>query len=189
MMQRNGGFLRKGSKISYMLQGLSCLIMVVGGTGLGFYYSAQWRKRLELLKWLHQTMNLLKGEISLGNLPLPDAFIRISRRVPSPMADFLRSLGKKMKSQPGEPFSEIFTAEVRHILGKTCLANEDLQQLEDLGAHLGYLDRQTQLRTLDLYTHNLEDTIQELKEELPKRRKMYRSLGILGGLFLAVLLV
>ena len=83
----------------------------------------------------------------------------------------------------------LFSSEIRKILSRTSLAKEDLEQLEDLGRHLGYLDRQTQLRTLDLYTHNLDTMIQELRQELPGRKKMYQSLGIMGGLFLAVLLL
>lgn len=172
-----------------MLRWIGCGLLVVSGTGLGFYYSGQWTKRLELLKRLHQMMNLLKGEISYGNLPLPDAFIRIAKRISPPLSDFLVSLGRRMKSQPGEPFSALFSAEVRKGLGGSGLSQSDLEQLEDLGRHLGYLDRQTQLRTLDLYTHNLEDTIQGLKEELPGRKKVYQSLGIMGGLFLAILLI
>lgn len=172
-----------------MLQWIGCGILVIAGSGLGFYYSRQWTRRLELLKGLHQMMNLLKGEISYGRLTLPDAFMRISRRIAPPLSDFLFSLGKRMKKQSGKPFSELFSAEVWHHLAGMGLSREDLDQLEDLGNQLGYLDRQTQLRTLDLYTHNLEDTIGELKQELPGRKKVCQSLGLMGGLFLAILLI
>ncbi len=172
-----------------MLQWLGCGILVIAGSGLGFYYSRQWTRRLELLKGLYQMMNLLKGEISFGGLTLPDAFLRISKRISSPLSEFVVSLGRKLKSRPGEPFAVLFSSEIRKILSRTSLAKEDLEQLEDLGRHLGYLDRQTQLRTLDLYTHNLDTMIQELRQELPGRKKMYQSLGIMGGLFLAVLLL
>lgn len=170
-----------------MLQWIGCGILAAAGAGLGFSYSRRWTRRLELLKGLHQMMNLLKGEISYGRLPLPEAFLRIGKRIAPPLSDFAASLGRKLKSRPGEPFSSVYREQLREMLGGSGLARADLEQLEDLGKQLGYLDRETQLRTLDLYTHSLEEVIRELREELPGRKKVYQSLGILGGLFLAVL--
>ena len=54
---------------------------------------------------------------------------------------------------------------------------------------LGYLDREMQLATLKSFDETLAEKISELKEGLPAQKKLYRSLGVLGGLFLVIFLV
>ena len=58
-----------------------------------------------------------------------------------------------------------------------------------IGKYLGYLDREMQLRQLSLYEKNLEVEIGNLKKEASGKKKLYRGLGVFGGLLLAVLLV
>ena len=58
-----------------------------------------------------------------------------------------------------------------------------------MGEHLGYLALEMQMKQLSLYEENLEEEISRLKEEASVKKRLYRSLGILGGLLLAVLLI
>ena len=46
-----------------------------------------------------------------------------------------------------------------------------------------------QLATLKSFDETLAEKISELKEGLPAQKKLYRSLGVLGGLFLVIFLV
>ena len=52
---------------------------------------------------------------------------------------------------------------------------------------LGYPDIQVQTGALSLYLAENERTAAALREELPARRKLFRSLGVLGGVFLMIL--
>ena len=73
--------------------------------------------------------------------------------------------------------------------GKTALSKSDRQTLENLGEHLGFLDRETQERTLLLYLEQVDTELQVLREHRQERCRLYTSLGVMGGLFLAVILV
>ena len=44
-----------------------------------------------------------------------------------------------------------------------------------------------QIRQLELYEEEMEESIRLLKSQLPERKKVRTSLGILFGIFLAVL--
>ena len=57
-----------------------------------------------------------------------------------------------------------------------------------LGSNLGYLDLKMQERTILLYLEQLDETIGFLKEHGRERRKLYMSLGVMGGLFLTIAL-
>lgn len=73
--------------------------------------------------------------------------------------------------------------------GKTALSKSDRQMLESLGEHLGFLDRETQERTLLLYLEQVDSELLVLREHKQERCRLYTSLGVMGGLFLAVILV
>ena len=72
-------------------------------------------------------------------------------------------------------------------LRQTRLTSGDLEELKSFGAGLGYLDRSMQLSQLEQYEEQLKQKIEELNVGLPVRKKLCRSLGIMGGLFLIVL--
>ena len=57
-----------------------------------------------------------------------------------------------------------------------------------LGGCLGYLDKKMQLGQLTLLEEELTEKLVLLRKKAPEKKKVYRSLGILGGIFLAVLM-
>ena len=65
----------------------------------------------------------------------------------------------------------------------------DMQALQNLGDHLGFLDRETQERTLLLYLEQVDAQLEVLREHRQERCRLYTSLGVMGGLFLAVILI
>jgi stage III sporulation protein AB len=58
-----------------------------------------------------------------------------------------------------------------------------------LGEEIGGRDLAGQIQNLELFLRELGQTLQALKEELPVKRKLYLSLGVMSGLFVAVLLI
>lgn len=55
-----------------------------------------------------------------------------------------------------------------------------------LGDQLGYLGLDMQLKQMDLMEKETEYAIRELRKDFCEKRKLYRSMGILGGIFVAV---
>ena len=64
----------------------------------------------------------------------------------------------------------------------------DSLDLFELVMALGYLDREMQLRQLDVFEEELCRRLDFLACQLPEKKKLCRNLGILGGIFLGVLL-
>jgi stage III sporulation protein AB len=64
-----------------------------------------------------------------------------------------------------------------------------VQSFFHLGEEIGGRDLAGQIQNLELFLRELGQTLQALKEELPVKRKLYLSLGVMSGLFVAVLLI
>ena len=103
--------------------------------------------------------------------------------------EFLISAADRMKAGTGEKLSQICRECAESALKKSCLTSGEKDAFFCLGEHLGYLDLEMQMKQLSLYEKNLEEEISRLKEEASVKKRLYRSLGILGGLLLAVLLI
>ena len=71
--------------------------------------------------------------------------------------------------------------------GRSRDRREEVEVLRSLGCRLGYLDKEMQIRQIEFLENNLEVRRNQLREKLPEQKKICQTLGILGGILLAVL--
>ena len=69
------------------------------------------------------------------------------------------------------------------------LRKKTWRNLYSSGEYLGYLDITLQKNTVSLYLEQLKKEIEDLQRELPTKQKLYQSMGTLGGIFLAIMLL
>lgn len=170
--------------------------MVIGGaSGCGFWLAGQYGQRLRELEQLRQMIFLLKGQILYANAPLAEAFETVGSRTEGELAGLFLAVAERIEGQQGESFYQMWQEEIEK-LGKSgkqpgglAISKSDRQTLMSLGEHLGFLDRDMQERNLLLYLEQLDMRIQQMREHKQERCRLYTSLGIMGGLFLTVLLV
>ena len=72
------------------------------------------------------------------------------------------------------------------ILGELFL--RELEELTAFGEHLGYLDLEMQEHTVALYMEQLDMSIGFYREHEREQSRLYTSLGIMGGLFLSIMM-
>ena len=171
-----------------MLKLAAALFLIFGGTGIGYAGSrelTEWEKDLETLL---QLFIFLKGEIRCSNSSLPDAFRGISAKICPPFREILRETATEMEKSDGRTLEEILTScGEKRLRGKGRAGKEELGILKLLGSRLGYLDRETQLAQIELLETDVGERRRQLKEKLPEQKKIRQTLGILGGILLAVL--
>ena len=168
---------------------IGCILIVAAGSGMGLSGSMRLSEQIRTLENLLQMVICLKGEIRCGNASLPDAFYGAAGRMNGKYREFLINAADRMKAGTGEKLSQICRDCAKSSLKKSCLTQEEKDAFFCIGEYLGYMDLEMQMRQLSLYEKNLEEEILKRKEEVSGKKKLYRGLGILGGLLLAVLLV
>ena len=107
------------------------------------------------------------------------------------MGDFFESVSRRILKQEGESLREIWSGELEKTEKKRemALAREDLAQLKELGNHLGYLDVDMQERMLLLYLEQADLTISDLREHKREKCRLYTSMGVMGGIFLVIIMM
>lgn len=170
-----------------MLRSLLLFAVLLASMGLGFLRAGEDARRLAQLLMLNRTARMLIQEIATARAPLPEAFLRAAQRVEEPFASWLTAMAGELDAYDRQTFAAVFRDKTRQYLAGTHLTAQDLREWEEAGVMLGYPDIQVQTGALDLYLTENERTIAALREELPRRRKLFRSMGILGGVFLVIL--
>jgi len=171
-----------------MLKAAGIFLIIISAAGLGFSKSYELICREKALEMLLRLVILLKGEIRWGNESLPEAFSGAGRKLSGEYGDFLLQTAERARDCPGIRFGEIFRQCAEEKLGHLPVSEEEREAFYTLGGHLGYLDMEMQMKQLELYEGELLRSIEELKSETPAKKKVYQSLGILGGILLAVLI-
>ena len=162
------------------------ILILFSGTGLGLCKSMELTARLKILEKLAQLLLLLKGEIRCTGATLEDAFLDAAAKMPGEYRLFLKETAGWLQQRSGITFDEIFRECAVRLLHR--LSEEERESFLSLGEKLGYLDREMQVAQLTLLEEELGYRIKTLKSAMPKQQKTYQSMGILGGILLAVLL-
>ena len=168
---------------------VGCIFIICSCAGMGMHFSGELRSRIKDLTELKKLIHLLKGDIRYVHSPLPEAIQTLSIRHDGKFKDFFKYVSNLLNEQGGLSFYSIWKVGVETKLGHTALIGKDFENLSRLGESLGYLDKEVQLNTLDLYIQHLEEEISELTKSVKEKSYMYNALGIMGGLFVVIIMV
>lgn len=163
-------------------------LVIISCSGMGFYMADQWREHLKTVEILKKMIYLLKGEIVYGNSPLAEALESTGKKGGGALGELFLKVSERLQNQEGEVFYAIWKEEIDRMPKEVCLSKEDRESLKGLGEHLGYLDMGMQERTILLYLEQLDLVIDYLRKHKQEKSRLYTSLGIMGGLFLTIVM-
>ena len=106
-----------------------------------------------------------------------------------PYGRWLSEMADRMCRKDGGNLVGIWSQEVGTHLKENMIPEEERQRLIELGGFLGHADIDMQIRYLDRYLEELADAIKKRQSMLGEKKKLYRSLGMIGGILIAVMLI
>lgn len=165
-----------------------CILILFSTSGIGFLYAGELVRRQEDLCALKTMAIHLRGEIRYAMTALPEAVEHVAKRHDGRLKPFLTEISKRLSERNGESMVQIWT-DCEEKLKVTSLTKKDKLSLHQLGESLGYLDKEMQLATIDLFLSQTEEAIIELAKVAKERKRLYQSLGILSGAFLIILIL
>lgn len=166
--------------------GMCCILLA--GTGMGFSGCIRVKERENALKTIIRILSALREEIRFGNIPLREAFYRVSRKVQGEFHLCLGQIAEEMEHSENASFSDIFRKYAEHALKVTPLSKEEKRSFLELGNDLGHLDIQVQLQELEKLQTVFIGYQESLQEEMKGKMKLYKNVGFFGALMLVVLI-
>ena len=164
-------------------------LLIVGMTSIwGITKADNMKRQLDNMKDLQRIISLLQSEIRYSRAFLGEIFENIGQGVREPFKSWLLEMSEKTNAFIGESIEDIWKDSCKRHLGVLDLPEQELESLKSLGNQLGYADIQVQMRLLDLYQEHLDRTIREVHDQVQTKVRLYHCLGVMSGLFVAVLL-
>lgn len=171
-----------------MIKIIGIVLIIVSGTGIGFKASENLVIQNDRLKKMKKLITILRGEIKYNNSYIGQALVAVSSKVSSPYQEFLLHVSKKLEDYSGRTMSDIWKEGVEETLSDSCLSHAQLSKFKDLGDTLGFLDKEMQLSTFDLFLEQLDIEINENNTKLKDNCKLYKCLGVMGGILVVLLI-
>lgn len=167
---------------------IGALLLIGTTTWLGFEWSNRLTNRPKHIRQLKNALQILEAEIVYSQLPLRDAFKNIAKQLPSPTNLFFRNMGKSLEDQNID-FSSSWEKNVDAFMRQSSLQANEKEILLQFGRTIGQHDFYQQQKHIQLTLSHLERELEDAREEQQKYSKMAKSLGILAGLFIVLLLI
>ena len=160
------------------------IMVFSAGLFWGMYKSGELLQRVKSIRNIKSALAILESEIVFSSHYLRFAFERISKltvcgELFSDAADKMDDVG----------VSKAWRDAVRKNRKKLALTEGDTQILELLTPQLGMSDTNGQSQNIRHILTLLDAASAEAEEEYSKSARLYRSMGILGGLLIVILLV
>lgn len=172
-----------------LLKFLGGVFVFISCSLLGLYYSFRESFRISDLSEMKKALLMLRAEIEFSHAGLPEALLDISCRTDLRIGEFFKFLHDRLNEKSGAEVSEIWNGAMSEKLTVTSLAPEDFEYLERFGKTLGYLDAKMQTESIEAVVSEIDDKIDLLNVRSAKNKRMYRSVGIISGILITVVLL
>jgi len=160
------------------------LAILLASIQIGAVMASRYTNRYKELKECKLALSILQTNIEYTMMPIPDIFRDIAQKVKQPIAGLFQTAVENMENCcAGEAWEKSL-----EIVG-TNLIKEDKDALQNLSKLLGKTDIEGQVKEIQLVNHFLDTQIQEALSAKNKNGKLYRTLGVVSGLTIVIMIL
>jgi len=171
-----------------LLRLIGALAVIGGCVGLGMYYAAKESVRAGELLEFKKALLILSSEIEYMRSPLTVACSNIAKRTNALVSVIFSTFSESLATGEGETAYRLWVSAVESVKEASYMSHEDWDVIESFGKTLGYLDKNMQQNAIDYAINYIDEKAVELHLHGSKNKRMYRSLGVIGGLLVTVVL-
>ncbi|MCI9542210.1 MAG: hypothetical protein HFG39_14470 [Lachnospiraceae bacterium] len=164
-------------------------LILFSSTAIGLLYANRLKEQIEELETIKKLLLMLRGEIKYSHSTLSEAFGSIGKRIKGPYGELLFKVAGQMDSMKGQTLAQIWEACVAEYLKESALLKEEKEKWVHFGSQLGYLDKEMQVSTIELYLEQVQEEIKNAQENFKRNGKLYRMMGVMAGIFLVILML
>lgn len=160
------------------------LISVTGGL-VGIKASLQLKSRVDFLEKYITLMHETKTRIRLSACDIRELFKNDSSFEPIDFltAEFTRNLKKNSTAKIA------WETAVDSAFKKYRLSKTDKELISEFGADFGQNDIDGEINHIDLHIALVENRLEKARAELSQKGKLYRTLGIFGGITVSLIIL
>lgn len=171
----------------YKIAGVFCIL--VGCIGWGSGKIRQEKERIRHLRLLFQTLGQMRSEISYGKHTLPEICLILAELNNGCYEMCFQRIYERTQMEQVASFPEVWEEEMKVCLEKLPLREDERRTVEELPKILNFREEDGQAGRIGQAENFLEGRYRQAEEACENRSKMIRSVSILTGLLLAIMLL
>lgn len=166
---------------------LGAILLITMTTWFGFDLSKRLGERKQQIRSFIQSIQMLEAEMTYSALALQQIFENISKRMDHPINLFYERLSNRLKGIVSD-FLIVWDEELTWLMKNSSLKASEQEILKQFGRHLGQHTLVQQQKHIKLTLHYLQRQLEEAEDQKKRYETMMKSLGVLIGLFIVILL-
>ncbi|MFD1428062.1 stage III sporulation protein AB [Kroppenstedtia sanguinis] len=171
-----------------MLKMIGACMILLSTTTFGFRQARAYAERPRQIRQMRGALSLMRTEISFGSRRLDQICEQIGHREKEPVRSLYARCAHYLREMDGVSAFECWKRAVEETWPATELKQSEKEVITDFGKTLGISDREDQLAHLARTQTHLEVEEGRAREEQERYEKMCKSLGILGGALIVILI-
>jgi stage III sporulation protein AB len=171
-----------------MLKLIGAILIMLSATLFGFYQAQQFSRRPKQIADLVRSLQRLETEMTYALTPLPQALLQVANACPVPVSFLFRYAADELKIAAGRTVQLIWQQAIAVHWKHTSLKTGEQEIVSQLGSTLGLSDSIDQVKHIRLAIHQLQGELETAVEERKRYEGMWRSLGMLMGALIVILM-
>ena len=172
-----------------MIKMVGAVLVLVSAYAIGSLLALQVKEQEKWLKDCKTTLFLLLGELEYRQMPMPEALEIVGRRHGGRLSVFFQKTAEELRKKEGISLQEVWRMQAVSFLKESPLSREQKEEFAELGVCFVEADMETRKKSLDFYLSRLEEDIVSLRKTGADKAYLCRTLGMLGGIFLLILVL
>ncbi|WP_226526515.1 stage III sporulation protein SpoIIIAB [Metabacillus niabensis] len=171
-----------------MIKWMGAFLIIIATTWAGFEAAKHLNQRTRQLRQLKVALQSLEAEIMYGHTSLIVAAQNISKQLPKPLSGFFEQFAEKL-IKGHTSVKGAWEESLKEIWRLTAFKQGEYEVLKQFGETLGQHDRVSQQKHIRLALTHLEREEADAIDRQNRYERMVKSLGVLTGLLLVILLM
>lgn len=164
------------------------VLIILSTSMIGYHYGNKYSNRLKNLIYLEQCLRILETEIVYGAIPLPEALDNVYKKGNKKVSFIFGEIASELFKQKHSNISDAFLMVIPLMKDKLQLRKEDTELFLALGGVLGSSGRLDQEKNFRLILNQISVLQTEARLERDKNERVYKTLGILTGTTILIIL-
>ncbi|WP_067836838.1 stage III sporulation protein SpoIIIAB [Amphibacillus sediminis] len=166
---------------------IGAMLLIAATTLIGFDRSDRLKKRPQQLRQLKTALQIMEAEIIYSQHTIRSVCQHVSNQIPNPLAHFFNLIANKISDS--DDLALLWTQELKQLKSYTALEQHELDILQQFGNTLGQFDTNQQQKQIQLTLVHLDRLLAEAHDNYLALSKVYRGIGVLSGILIALVLI
>ena len=171
-----------------MLKAAGIIMILTSCSLLGFEFAARLKRRRENLEDIKRGIAMMEREMQFFKYPLHTVFKRAAQGMAKDSKELFSNAAEKLEKNSGDA-EKVWESEIEILRTELCLSKEEAEKIKCIFSGLGKTDSLSQRKIMASALENMQIIIEECNKICDKNIKVYQGIGVLLGLFLALVLI